>query len=199
MIKEKILPWIIFAALLVVCSIGWFFTIIVDYSLLIILGYFMTYFIYRHVIKVKFLWRLRRFYPLLFVGSVLALWFGGVLPYFNLIEPSAVYFNLIPQHILGQTGNDFMWNGLILPFISRTVPLELIPTYKYWAFNVVAIVFWLGIIAVQGWACLQGFSDALLNTTWRKLWRKWLKMILLGIAVLIFMIGLTHLLVVFHS
>lgn len=199
MIKEKILPVIVFLFLLAICSIGWFFTILVDYSLLIILGYFMTYLIYRHVIKVKFLWRLRRFYPLLFVGSVLALWFGGVLPYFNLMEPSAVYFNLIPQHILGQTGNDFMWNGLILPFISRTVPLELTPTYQYFWFNLVAIVFWIGIPIVQGWACLQAFADALLNTTWRKLWRKWLKMILLGIAVFIFMIGLTHLLVVFHS
>lgn len=199
MIKERILPYIIFSALLAVCSIGWFFTILVDYTLLIVLGYFMTYVIYRHIIKVKFLWRLRRLYPLLFVASVLALWFGGVMPYFNLMEPSAVYLGLVPAEILGQTGNDFMWNGLILPFIDRTVPLELTPTYQYLWFNVLAILFWLGIPLVQGWACLQAFSDALLNTTWRVLWRKWLKIILLGIAVFIFMVGLTHLLVVFHS
>lgn len=200
MIKEKILPVVIFLVLLAICCSTWFFTIIVDYAMLIVLGYFMTYFIFRYLIKVKFLWRLRKFYPLLFLGSVLALWIGGVLPYLNLIEPSAVYLGLVPAKILGQTGNDFMWNGLVLPLIGRTVPLELTPTYQYFWFNVVAIIFWIGIIPVMGWSCLKGFGQAMANASifsWR-LWIEWFKIILIAVAVFVFMIGLAHLLVVIY-
>ncbi len=200
MIKEKIFPWIVFFFLLIICCSTWFFTIIVDYSLLIVLGYFMTYFIYRYLAKVKSLWRLRKLFPLLFVGSVVALWLGGIMPYLNLMEPTAVYFGLIPQHVLGQSGNDFMWNGLVLPLIGRTVPLELIPTYQYFWFNVVAVLFWIGIPIVMGWACLKAFAHAMLNVSifsWR-LWREWLKMILIAVAVFIFMVGLVRVLVAIY-
>lgn len=181
--------------LLAIALSGWFFTLIIDLPLLLVMGFFMTYFIYRYLIKVKFLWPLRKLYPLLFPISILSLYLGGILPYFNLIAPEKVYFNLIPVQFLGLSGNDFMWNGLILPFLGRIVPLDIIPTYHNWAFTIVAIEIWIAMPFVLVYACMRGWSSALLNAKLKEIWPVCLGVFLAGIALFLLLIGAVTVLV----
>lgn len=183
--------------LLILALSGWFFTLIVDLPLLLVMGFFMTYFIYRYLIKVPFLWPLRKFYPLLFPISIISLYFGGILPYFNLIAPEKVYFNLIPASFLGVSGNDFMWNGLILPLFGRIVPLNLIPTYHSIAFTIVAIEIWLAMPFILGLACLLGWSTALENAKPKEVWPVFLGILIGGVALFSFLVGAITILV--HS
>jgi hypothetical protein len=180
--------------LLTITLSGWFFTLIIDLPLLLVMGFFMTYFIYRYLIKVPFLWPLRKFYPLLFPISIIALYLGGILPYFNLIAPEKVYFNLIPSQFLGISGNDFMWNGLILPFLGRIVPLNLIPTYHSIAFTIVAIEIWLAMPFVLGFACLLGWSSALENAKPKEIWPVFLGVLLTGIVLFLILVGIATIL-----
>lgn len=183
--------------LLTIALAGWFFTLIVDLPLLLVMGFFMTYFIYRYLIKIPFLWPLRKFYPLLFPISIISLYFGGILPYFNLIAPEKVYFNLIPVQFLGTSGNDFMWNGLILPLLGRIVPLSVIPTHHSVAFTIVAIEIWLAMPFVLGFACLLGWSSALENAKAKEIWPVCLGVLLAGIVLFFLLVGAATVLV--HS
>lgn len=183
--------------LLTIALSGWFFTLIVDLPLLLVMGFLMTYFIYRYLIKVQFLWPLRKLYPFLFPISIFSLYAGGILPYFNLITPEKVYFNLIPTQFLGTSGNDFMWNGLILPFLGRIVPLSVIPTYHSIAFTIVAIEIWLAMPFVLGFACILGWSSALENAKLREIWPVFLGVLIAGIILFLLLCGTVTVLV--HS
>src|SRR3989344_1686820 len=104
-------------------------TLMVDPSMLIVLGYATTFFLYRVIVRK---WKSLGVYAVfLLPANIIVLWIGGVLPYFNLMPPEAVYFGLVPKEWLGNSGNDFMWNGLTLPLLGRILPSEFVPTHRY--------------------------------------------------------------------
>ncbi|MEK9194470.1 MAG: hypothetical protein AAB884_01530, partial [Patescibacteria group bacterium] len=65
----------------------------------------------------------------------------------------------------------FMWNGLgVMQIFGRVVPLELIPTYRYFWFNALAYFVWFGLfIPVLGLGVLNGRAMSLLRkpNPWR--------------------------------
>lgn len=145
-------------------------TFLVDPAMLYISGYWMTYFIYRKVVTFKFTkWQRgapRRFFLLLFPISIIMVWLLGILPYYEVIESTNIYLGLLPQSFVGPVnGNDFMWNGLGIQMIfGRVVPLELIPTYRYFWFNALAHFIWFGtFIPVLAWGVLNGRALSLLR------------------------------------
>jgi len=83
------------AALIVVIAVWWFGrigfgTFIVDPAMLFICGCFVTYFIFRFAVQKSPGW-LRRFYLMLFIISIILLWLGGILPYYNIVDSKEVY------------------------------------------------------------------------------------------------------------
>lgn len=187
----------VFLTLILLALSGWFFTLIVDLSMLIVFGYSITFFIYR-VLTRKWKWMGVQAL-LLLPTNIIALWLGGVLPYFNVIRGENVYFNLIPSHFIGVNGNDFMWNGLILPWIGRIVPLDMLPTYQYPLFTVWAVIIWLAMPLVLGWASLRGFSHSLVDAPWYKIFfPEFFKMLALAFIVFAVVSGITLGLVAIH-
>lgn len=121
--------------------------------------------------------------------TLLLMWVGGLMPYFNLIYPPDVYFGIFPESVVGVLGNDFMWNGFLLAFRgARLVPLELIPTYKYFIFNIYAVLYWLSFIPVFMWGLSEGRSSAFLKLHLFHpfLWKERIKIIMIGVAWLLF-------------
>ncbi len=176
--------------LLAACS-GWFFTLMVDLPMLIILGYATSFFIYR-VLTRRWKW-IGVFAPLLLPINILALWLGGVLPYLDLLTPEAVYFGLVPKEWLGASGNDFMWNGFLG---ARVVPLELQPTYQHFWFTAYAIFIWLTMPLALGYASLIGYRDATVPASWHRIfWSQLLKMIVVAYIVWILTLSITRFLV----
>ena len=182
------IPYVAVVILALFCWFGkiGFGTFVVDPALLYILGYFITYFIYRYLTPVLRFSAARRFFTLLFPFTLLSLWAGGIAPYFGLMNSQDVYLGLLPQSIIGPVnGNDFMWNGLGTQLIfGRIVPESLIPTYQYFLFNVLGILVWISFPFILGAGVLRGQAAALCRD--RSLLRilvEWLKIILTGLLL----------------
>ncbi len=187
-------------AILVFCFLGkiGFGTFIVDPALLFINGYFMTYILYKCVIPRVKISGVRRFCVLLFPITLLSLWLGGVLPYFNLVSSKDVYMGLLPQWFIGSLqGNDFMWNGLGIHLLfGKLVPEALLPTYQYFGFNVLAVVVWILYLPILGWGVLEGQAAALIaKPHLGRLLLEWLRIIVVGISLSILVAALTTLMV----
>ena len=198
-------------AVLASCS-GWFFTLIVDWSMLTLMGYTVSFFTYRIIV-----WAVRKtknesvkswartvgvIVIFLLPLTLLSLYAGGILPYFGLLEPEQVYFGLVPSEWLGASGNDFMWNGLILPITGRVVPLEVQPTSNKFWFNVFACSIWLGMPIILASASLYGYARSLMDRS--KSWIKaflpgFVKVSLLALAELIFLMSIARFLVWIYS
>lgn len=169
--------------LLLISCLGWFFTLTLDLSLIIIFAYPISFLVYRLAKKQpwmgKWAW-------ILILVSVLALWSGGIPPYFNLMEPEDVYFGMVPSEWLGENGNDFMWNGLTLPIIGRIVPLEMTPTYQFPLFTIYAVFVWLMMPFAMIGVARFGRADAQADIPWQKIFFPELgRMFLLAAAVFI--------------
>lgn len=195
---KRLLGVFVFVSLLLLATLGWFFTLLVDWPMLLALGYLISFVIFRFLTGY---WRwLSTLAVLLLPISVLGLYAGGIPPYFNLIPPEQVYFHLIPKEFLGLTGNDFMWNGFLLPTVGRIVPLSIQPTYQYLGFNLFAVFIWLGMWPVLGWASAQGYIDAIMPVPWHKvLFRGLLKMLFLAVISQILLSAITLWLVWLYS
>jgi hypothetical protein len=194
----RVLGFFVFGLLLLWSVSGWFFTLIVDLSMIIVSGYVISYLLFKFITP-RWPW-IGVFAPFLLPLSVLALYVGGLLPYFNLMEPEAVYFYLLPKSWLGISGNDFMWNGLTLPLIGRVMPLEMIPTCKNFPLhpiNLFAYVIWTLMPVVMVWSSLCGSADAVDNRmAWYKIFvPNLLKMILLAVIVWILLMSIARFLV----
>jgi hypothetical protein len=181
-----------------------FGTFIVDPFMIVVLSYTMTRFIYTHITPRFRISGLRRFFVLLAPVSFITLALGMCLPYFNLVDSGKVYFGLLPQWFVGSAnGNDFMWNGLgfHLLFGKKLVPAELLPTYRHFWFNVLA-VFGLGLDAcLMVWAILEGNARALVKETsyFRGFVLEWCRIVFVGIAWSTLMAALASLLVRYYS
>lgn len=160
-------------------------TLLVDPSFLIVLGYAVTFLIYRVLVR-KF-WKSFGVYAVFLLPvNIVVLWIGGVLPYFNLMPPENVYFGLVPKEWLGNSGNDFMWNGLTSPILGRVLPIEFVPTYRYLLFNIYAFLIWLSYPIILGWASLRGYAHSIVDAPWYKIFfPELLKMCLLAVAIFI--------------
>jgi len=173
-------------------------TFIVDPALLFIMGYFVTYILYKYITPVIRISAVRRFFVLLFPLTLLSLWIGGVLPYLNLVDSKDVYLGLLPQWFIGPvSGNDFMWNGLGIHLIfGKLVPEALLPTYQYFWFNVLAIVVWISYLPILGWGVLEGQAAALIaKPRLGRLLLEWLRIIVTGLALSLLVAALTTLVV----
>lgn len=179
-----------------------FGTFIVDPFLLFVLGYFVTRTIYKHLVSTKIFssTAARRFFVILFPATIVFMWLGGVLPYFNLVNSSDVYFGLLPQWLVGPVdGNGFMWNGLGVHLVKNIVPDSLIPTYRYLGFNVLAVAIWLSYPLILGWGVLEGQAAALVKDARRhKLLLEWLRILAIGIALSGATAAITALMVIFY-
>lgn len=108
--------------------------------------------------------RPKRFWRILFVAlgplSIFGIWYGGIMTYWRFQSAEAVYLGLAPTWFIGMSdGNDFMWNGFLLPLLGeRIVPLEMIPTSG--AFTIWGILLWLSQPIAFGLAVLKGNADA---------------------------------------
>lgn len=175
-----------------------FGTFIVDPAMLFIGGYFITYLIYKYLAPNIRVSAVRRFFVLLFPLSLFGLLVGATLPYFNVVDSSKIYFGLLPQWFVGPlNGNDFMWNGLGAQFIfGRLVPEELLPTYKYFWFNLLAAAIALSYFPILGWAVLDGKAAALISKPrFGKLLLEWFRVIVIGLGLSLFVAALTTLVV----
>lgn len=173
---------------------GWFFTLIVDVPMLLVLGYAITFFIFRVAVRE---WKWLGVYSVFLLPvNILALWIGGILPYFNLIAPEAVYFHIFPKEWLGVTGNDFMWNGFILPLTGgRIVPLEVIPTYHYLLFNVYAFLLWLSYPVALGYGAILGYAHSQVEAPWYQIfWPELFWMFIRAFVAFILIAGVAALL-----
>lgn len=201
------MAWICLLAIFVSFSIvlggRLFGTFIVDPFLLYFLGYLVTKFIYKNVAPRLKNSALRRAFPLLFVISIISLWIGGILPYFNVVTSCDVYFGLLPQDFIGpENGNSFMWNGLGINkvFGKNIVPDNLIPTYRYFWFNVLAILVWLSYPVIQFLGVMRGNAEALISkpTFWRSL-GSLAKAFLIGLFFSLTIAAFTSLIVMLYS
>ena len=156
-------------------------TFIIDHAMLTLIPYFVTY----HKSRLGGLdWKIgksilenpdKTFYkklkyvsdrggPISIPITIIAMWIGGTLPYFNLIPAESVYAGLFPAGWLGVNGNDFMWNGFLFPLgIGRIVPLTLQPTHQFALFNIYAVVYWLSLPIVMLLAIAKGRHSAFLK------------------------------------
>lgn len=160
-------------------------TLLVDPSILIVLGYAVTFLIYRVVVR-KWWKSFGVYAAFLLPINIIVLWIGGVLPYFNLMSPENVYFGLVPKEWLGNSGNDFMWNGLTLPILGRVLPLEFFPTYRHFLFNIYAALIWLSYPIILGWASFRGYAHSKVEAPWYNIFfLELLKMCLLAVATFI--------------
>lgn len=186
---KKIAGVLVAVALLLIALSGWFFTLLVDIPMLLVLGYAVTFFIYRvPARKWKFIGVYAAF---LFPINILMLWVGGVLPYLNLMTPEAVYFYVLPAKWLGISGNDFMWNGLTLPIIGRILPLESVPTYRHFLFNAYALLLWFCYPLALGLASLRAYAHSLVNAPWYRIFfPELLKRILLAVVIFVVTSGI---------
>ena len=176
----------IIAAFALIWTIWWigkiaFGTFLVDPFMLFVCGTVSTYFIFRFGTEKSPEWLRKTYLLLFFLGGIFPLWIGGILPYYDLIDPKEVYFGLLPRALTLYGGNDFMWNGLGVSWLfGRVVPLELIPTYRYFWFNALAWFVWFGLfIPVLGAGVLVGRAMSFQRKF--KLW----KMGILLIAILL--------------
>jgi hypothetical protein len=175
-----------------------FGTFIVDPAMLFIFGYFITYLIYKYLAPAIQVSAIRRFFVLLFPLSLLGLWVGVLLPYFNLVKSSEIYFGVLPQWFIGsENGNDFMWNGLGVQFIfGRLVPEELLPTYERFWFNFLAAAVAISYFPILGLGVLEGQAAALISKPrLEKLILEWFRVIATGLALSLLVAALTALVV----
>lgn len=191
------------ASLLIVVTGRLFGTFVVDPFLLYFLGYLATRFIYTFITPRFRITVVRRIFPLLFVISIVSLWIGGILPYFNLVDSRDVYFGLLPQSFIGpENGNSFMWNGLGVSkiFGRNIVPDSLIPTYRYFWFNVLAILVWLSYPVVQYLGVMKGNAEALISkiTFWKFLGQA-IKAFLVGVFFSLTVAAFTSLIVCYYT
>lgn len=143
-------------------------TFLIDYFMLITLGFLNSRWLYGRNgpvtrLKPKKTWR--RFLLLLYPISFLSLWILGSLAYWDFISSGGAYFGLVPESWIGTPdGNDFMWNGFLIRLLgTRVVPLSFIPTYNFCLtpLNVSLLTLWsivieIGEPAVLWWAILKG-------------------------------------------
>lgn len=192
---SKIFGALIVAALFIFSGIiSYSFALMVDWSMQLILGYTVTFVLYR--------WGTRWWPALtlaglgLFVATILGFWTFGLLPFFGFMSIPPIYETLIQT----VNSNDFMWNGLVPFFKERVVPLELIPTTSNPWFIAYAVLIWLGMIPVLGWACFHGMADAMNErVTWYKLFfPKFLRMCFWAVASFVFLVAGARLLVWLH-
>lgn len=180
-----------------------FGTFIVDPFLLFVLGYFVTRTIYKHLVTTRIFGSTaaRRFFVILFPLTIIFMWLGGVLPYFNLVDSVNVYFGLLPQWLVGPSdGNGFMWNGLGVHLVKNIVPDSLIPTYHYLGFNILAVAIWLSYPLILGWGVLEGQAAALVKGGRRyKLLLEWLRILVIGTVLSGAAAALAALMVVLYS
>lgn len=126
--------------------------------------------------------------------SIVSLWLPGALAYWGVITSVDAYSGLIPVSWIGMVGgNDFMWNGLVVTpiFGGRLVPEILTPTYNACiiggtgisAFSVFAILNWLAMPFIMGYAVLCGQFDALAGLTFWQRRRQNLKFFGLGLLI----------------
>ncbi len=196
--KNSLLGILIFMGLLLIALSGWFFTLLIDWSMLLIMGYIMSFFVYRFLSR-RWKW-MGVAVILLLPVTILSLYAGGILPYFDKMMPEQVYFHLLPKEILGITGNDFMWNGFLLVTVGRVVPLSIQPTYQYLGFNIFAALIWLGMLIVLPWASLRGYADSTVPTNWLKVFVPGLlKMVVLAVVTNALLISISLLLVWLYS
>lgn len=190
-------------ALLIVVFGRLFGTFIVDPFLLYFLGYLVTRFAYTTITPRLKISIVRRALPLLFVVSIVSLWLGGILPYFNLVSSRDVYFGLLPQDFVGpENGNSFMWNGLGVSkvFGKNIVPEHLIPTYHYFWFNVLACLIWLSYPIIQFLGVMKGNAEALLSKmSFWKFFIQLLKAFLIGLFFSLSVAACTCLVVWYYS
>jgi hypothetical protein len=179
-------------------------TFAIDHCMLVFFGYWTTRGIFRQGGLVTWC-RPKPFWRVIFVAlaplSIFSIWYGGVVTYWRLAPAGSVYFDLIPLSAIGMTdGNDFMWNGFLLPLIGhRIVPLNLIPTSG--AFTAWGIFLWLSQPIAFGWAVLKGNADAyfVYAMTRRQRVTATLTMLAIGLAISGVVIGITRLLVCFSQ
>lgn len=195
---DKSIGIIVFCLLILISLCGWFFTLIVDLSMLIVLGYAVTFVIYR-VFARKWKW-IGVYAVLLLPINIIALWLGGILPYFDVARGEQVYFHLVPTEYIGESGNDFMWNGLILPWIGRIVPLEMTPTYQYLPFTILAIIVWVMMPVVLVRSCLYAWVRTMEPKPWYKIFiPDMLRMIFYALITLALVVGAATLLVKIYN
>ena len=167
-------------------STGMFFgTFLIDHSTMILFGYWITYAIYnrrgiqyrvgRAILMAEsrdanpsFLRWLKsvldRLFPITFPVSIIVLWIGGFLPYMNLVPPESVYAGLFPKEWLGVNGNDFMWNGFLLPIIGeRIVPLGALSNELTSLGTMYGLLYWASFPFFLGWSVSRGRSTAFLR------------------------------------
>lgn len=160
---KKMIGVAYFFFLIFIALCGWFFTLLVDNSMLIVLGFVFSFITYR--VFVRRYWMSLGVYSIFLLPlNIIALWVGGTMPYWNIIPPESVYFNLLPKEWLGNSGNDFMWNGLLLPIIGRVIPENVIPTTRYTLFTVYAIFVWATYAAVLTASSCYGYSMSVVGT-----------------------------------
>ncbi|MDA2922785.1 hypothetical protein MYX07_06005 [Patescibacteria group bacterium AH-259-L07] len=163
----------------------------------IVLGGVITLLFYKYILSRLSLSFARRVPIFLFFVSVLALWAGGIPTYFELVESGSVYFGLVPQTFVGPVnGNDFMWNGFgVHLLMGRVVPEVLIPTHRYLAFTILAILSWIFCWVSLLWGCLFGNAVASLkNPKWYRLLFEHIRAIGIGLLLWVVMIGLSTIL-----
>lgn len=195
--------------LLGICSIGAVGagTFAIDYFLLTFLSYWITRRLYRPggfiaTAQPKVFWRF--FFTVCApVLSIVPLWVGGALAYWNWIPAAQVYFGLVPQWILGTPdGNDFMWR-LIIPGLGswRVVPEHLLPTYHHVLFTLLGVLIWLGMPVVFFWAVLRGKAHSFLYAQWthRQRFSELFRIGVIAGMLQLFVIGLTRFLVSISS
>lgn len=195
-LSQRVLGTLIAAVLFFVAGfISYSFALMVDWSMQLVLGYAVTFMLFRWGTR---LWPALTLAGLgFFVATILGFWTFGLLPFFGLISIPPLYE--IPIQIT--SSNDFMWNGLVPFFKERVVPLELIPTTGNPWFIAYAAFIWLGMIPILGWACLHGMADAMNERVpWYKLFfPKLLWMCFLAVAAFFILVAGARLLVWLQS
>lgn len=188
---------------LAILAIWWagkigFGTFIVDPALLFIMGYFVTYILYKYAAPRIKISAIRRFFVLLFPLTLIGLWAGVALPYFNVVNSSEVYFGLLPQWLVGPVnGNEFMWNGLGVEYLfGKLVPESLTPTYNHFWFNVLAGAVAILYLPILGWGVLEGQAAAMISDPKPgKLLVEWLRIVAIGLSLSLAVAALTALVV----
>ena len=186
-------------------------TFVIDHASLILPPYLIAYWLYnrrgvnRRLAEAGFSSPLARslkspvyrFELMTFPLTLLFMWIGGIMPYFNWIDPVSVYFGIFPVEWLGGTGNYFMWNGFLTAFGIEVVAPELLPTGLNPFFFGYASLYWLSFIPVFMFGVSEGRALAFLklHPFHPYLWKHRAKMIMFAALAILADIALIRLVV----
>jgi hypothetical protein len=115
--------------------------------------------------------------------SIVPLWIGGALTYWEWTTATRVYYGFFPKWVLGtDAGNDFMWRFIIPGFCSlKIVPDHLLPTTEHGiipglgisVFTIWGIFLWIALIPAFFAPVICGLAHAQEYHRF-KLWHRWI-------------------------